>query len=76
MRKIERPDTNLSDLERIEDIHCHCVGALIREVTPDACAKSFVSLADVDRFAVVVEEGIDTALRAAYALPAKTSAAA
>ena len=76
MRKIERPDTNLSDLERIEDIHCHCVGALVREVTPDACAKSLVGLADVDRFAVVIVEGIDAALRAAYAPTFEISPAA
>ena len=67
MCEIERPDTNLGDLERIEDIHGHCISPLVREVATDARAESLVGLADVDRFAVVIVESIDAALRAADA---------
>ena len=60
--QIQRPDANLRDFKRIENVHGNRIRALIRQMTTDSAAKSFKSLADVNRLAVVVVKGIDTPL--------------
>ena len=73
----ERPDLDREHLERIEHRHCHRVGALVRQVAPDAGADHLVGLPDVDRLAVVIEEGVFIALTTPTppprATPAKSS---
>jgi hypothetical protein len=59
---------NLADLKRVEDVHCYGVRALVGEVTANPAAKSFISLADVNGFAVVVIECIYAPLDRADAL--------
>ena len=68
-RDIERPDSNFCNLERIEDIHCDGVGALVVEMTPDSAAQSFVCLTNVDWFSIIIEEGVDAPLMAADLVP-------
>ena len=57
------------NLERIEDIHCDGVGALVVEMTPDSAAQSFVCLTNVDWFSIIIEEGVDAPLMAADLVP-------
>ena len=53
------PDLDLEHFEGVEHRHRHCVGALIGQVASYAGAQPLVGLADIDRLAVVVEEGVD-----------------
>ena len=55
----EGPNLDLEHLEGIEHRHGDGVGALIGEMAPDAGSQPFIGLADIDRLAVVVEEGVD-----------------
>jgi hypothetical protein len=55
----QRPDLDLEHLKGIEHRHGHRVGPLIGEVSTDTGPQPLVRLADVDRLAVVVKEGVD-----------------
>lgn len=74
MPQVQRPDTNLGDLERVEDVHGHRVRALVGEVAANSAAQSLERLPHVDGFAVVVVEGINTPLAIANVLPCPVDA--
>lgn len=67
-RKVQRPDANLSDFKRVEDVHGDGIGALIGEVPTNPATEALESLAHVDRFAVVIVEGVDAPTVAPYTL--------
>ena len=65
---VEWPHANFSNLKGVEDVHGNSVGALVVEMASDSAAQALVRLADVNWFAVVVEEGVDAPLLAADSL--------
>ncbi len=62
MRQVQGPDTNFRDLERVENIHGHGICPLIGQMASNPATQPFKRLADVNRFAVVIVEGIDAPL--------------
>ena len=62
MRQVQGPDTNFRDLERVENIHGHGIRPLIGQMASNPAAQPFKRLTDVNRFAIVVVEGIDAPL--------------
>ena len=56
----EWPQLHLTYLKRIQHAHRHGIGTLICEVAAYPAAKALSRLADIDRFAIIIIESIDT----------------
>jgi hypothetical protein len=67
-REPKRPDFNVCNLKGIECVHGNSIGSLICEAPTDSSTELFLSLADIDRFPIVIVEGINTVFVAANTL--------
>ena len=62
MLQIQRPDANLRDFKGIENIHGDSICPLIGEMAAYSATKTFKSLAHIDWFPIIDEEGVNTPL--------------
>jgi len=69
MTQIQWPDTNFRYLEGIKHVHSYSIRSLIRQVAANSTAKTFKSLTNINRFAVVIIKSIDAPLAAANSVP-------
>lgn len=65
----KRPYLNFRHLERIEHVHRHRISALVCQMPADSLSELLDCLADIDGFAVVVEERVHAAKRIAPGAP-------
>lgn len=58
----QRSDLHVTHLEGIKHVHRHSIRLPVRQVATNSHPQHLIGLPDVDRFALVVEESINTPL--------------
>lgn len=58
-RKVQRPDADIGNFERIKNVHSHGICSLISEMSPNSAGKPLVGLSDVDRLLVVIVKSVN-----------------